>query len=64
MLQFYHDLGVLIYYGGSGTVDNLLRNTVILKPEWLIEMFSRILMAKQTKDKVRMCLYNIDTTFC
>ncbi|XP_069126661.1 uncharacterized protein [Argopecten irradians] len=51
MLEFYHDLGVLVYFGGSGTMDNLLRNTVILNPQWLVEKFTRILVAKQTEDK-------------
>ncbi|XP_052258332.1 uncharacterized protein LOC127863023 isoform X2 [Dreissena polymorpha] len=44
MLKFYHDLGVLIYYGsGKSAVDNLLRNTVILNPKWLLEMISHVL---------------------
>lgn len=62
MLEFYHDLGVVVYFGGSGTMDNLLRNTVMLQPQWLIEKFSRILKAKQVDDKVHcylICRYDL-----
>ena len=52
MLEFYHDLGILVYYGGCGTMDNLLRNTIIVNPQWLIDVFTHIIMAKQSKDKV------------
>lgn len=52
MLQFYHDLGLVIYYGGSGALDNLLRNTVILNPQWLIQLFKRVIAATEVKDKV------------
>ena len=60
MLEFYHDLGVILYYGGSGSLDSLLRNTIILKPEWLVEMFKRIVTAKPANDKVnnRELLYS------
>lgn len=43
MLEFYHDLGGIVYYGGSTALDNTLRNTVILKPQWLIDMFKRVI---------------------
>ena len=42
VLEFYHDLGVLIYYGGSGTLDRTLRNTVIVNPQWLVDMIQRL----------------------
>lgn len=43
MLMFYHDLGSIIYCGsGSTAVDNLLRNTVILNPQWLVDMFRHV----------------------
>ena len=56
MLEFYHDLGVIIYYDrGTESVDNLLRNTVILRPQWLIDMFNRVLTKSvQHNDKVRI----------
>ena len=58
MLEFYHDLGVIIYYDrGTQCVDNLLRNTVILQPQWLLEMFNRVLTkSSQVADKVRLLL--------
>ena len=43
VLSFYHDLGVLVYFGGD---DVTLRNTVILNPAWLVDMFRRIITAK------------------
>ncbi|XP_052777380.1 uncharacterized protein LOC128214780 isoform X2 [Mya arenaria] len=43
MLEFYHNLGVIIYYGsGKSAMDNLLRNTVILSPQWLVNMFKHV----------------------
>ena len=56
MLEFYHDLGVIIYYDrGTRCVDNLLRNTVILQPQWLLEMFNKVLTkSPQVTDKVRL----------
>lgn len=52
MLEFYHDLGLIVYYGGgSGTVDNILRNLVILSPQWLVDMFRRIITAWQPVDE-------------
>ncbi|XP_064605338.1 uncharacterized protein LOC135470368 isoform X2 [Liolophura sinensis] len=56
MLQFYHDLGLVIYYGGSGALDNLLRNTVILNPQWLIHLLKRIIAATEVKDKTWLSL--------
>ncbi|XP_061191926.1 uncharacterized protein LOC133200170 isoform X2 [Saccostrea echinata] len=51
MVNFYHDLGVLIHYGSSGTIDNVLRNTVVLQPHWLVDMFRSIVLAKPRSDK-------------
>lgn len=54
MLEFYHDLGVIIYYGkGNTAIDNLLRNTVILSPQWLIDMFKHVVSSDwKPEDKV------------
>ena len=52
MLEFYHDLGVIVYYGGVATLDMLLRSTVILKPQWLIDTFQKILTATQPHPQV------------
>ncbi|ESP05512.1 hypothetical protein LOTGIDRAFT_152367 [Lottia gigantea] len=51
VLEFYHDLGVIVYYGSSSLADNLLRNTVILKPQWLIDMFRRFILNKSSHDQ-------------
>ena len=53
MLQFYHDLGVIVYYGGLGALDNTLRNTVILKPQWLVDMFKRIITVRDLEQQVK-----------
>lgn len=52
MVNFYHDLGLLIHYGSSGTIDNVLRNTVVLQPHWLVDMFRSVVLAKPKNDKV------------
>lgn len=52
MVNFYHDLGLLIHYGSSGTIDNVLRNTVVLQPHWLVDMFRSVVLAKPKTDKV------------
>ncbi|XP_078317592.1 uncharacterized protein LOC111120698 isoform X2 [Crassostrea virginica] len=51
MVNFYHDLGVLIYYGSAGTIDNVLRNTVVLQPHWLVAMFRSVVLARPKNDK-------------
>ena len=52
MLQFYHDLGVLIYYGNNGAVDESLRNTVILKPQWLVDIFRKVITVNDIDEQV------------
>lgn len=44
-LNFFHDLGVIIYYGNAN--DIFLRNTIILKPQKLVEIFKIVLTAKR-----------------
>ena len=55
LLEFYHDLGVVVYYGVGGTLDNTLRNIVILKPQWLIDMFKRIITVRDLDQQVGLC---------
>ncbi|KAL3868445.1 hypothetical protein ACJMK2_041252 [Sinanodonta woodiana] len=53
MLDFYHDLGIIIYFGrGSSNLDSLLCNTVILKPKWLIEMFKQVISKRQGNNQL------------
>ena len=44
ILSYFHDLGVLVYFGGD---DPILRQTVIIKPSWLVDMFSKLLSVKE-----------------
>eukprot|EP00057_Strongylocentrotus_purpuratus_P016591 XP_011671065.1 PREDICTED: uncharacterized protein LOC100888891 [Strongylocentrotus purpuratus] len=43
MLTFYHDLGYVVYYGGNEDLQSLLRDTVILNPQWLIDVFKKVI---------------------
>ncbi|XP_072025888.1 uncharacterized protein [Amphiura filiformis] len=43
MLTFYHDLGTIIYFGGKDDTNNDLHNIVILDPQWLIDIFKKII---------------------
>ncbi|CAG5127518.1 unnamed protein product, partial [Candidula unifasciata] len=42
LLHFYHDLGMIIYYGNHVTSDFLLSNLVVLNPQWLVNMFKQV----------------------
>ncbi|XP_030850187.1 uncharacterized protein LOC105446680 [Strongylocentrotus purpuratus] len=43
MLTFYHDLGYVVYYGGIGDQQSLLKDMVILNPQWLIDVFKQVI---------------------
>ena len=43
MLNFYHDLGVIVKHG----------NTVILQAEWLIKLFKQLITLRKFDDMVR-----------
>ena len=43
MLQFYHDLGTIIYFGDKDNSNSYLQDMVILDPQWLIDIFKRII---------------------
>ena len=43
MLNFYHDLGVIVKHG----------NTVILQAEWLIKLFKQLITLRRFDDMVR-----------
>ncbi|XP_041360166.1 uncharacterized protein LOC121376383 [Gigantopelta aegis] len=51
MLEFYHALGVVIHYGALSTPSSVLQDTVVLKPQWLIDMFKRIITTDEPHDK-------------
>ena len=43
-MNFLHDLGNIIYYGNAN--DIFLRNTIILRPQKLVEIFKTVLNAQ------------------
>ena len=45
MLHFYHDLGMVIYRTEPGALDAALQSMVILRPQWLVDVFKRITLA-------------------
>ncbi|XP_072021606.1 uncharacterized protein [Amphiura filiformis] len=48
MLQFFHDLGCIVYFGRDkrGKHNQALRDIVVLDPQWLIDVFKRIITVK------------------
>ncbi|XP_030834083.1 uncharacterized protein LOC115918433 [Strongylocentrotus purpuratus] len=57
MLTFYHDLGYIVYYGGIEEQKSLLRDMVILNPQWLIDVFKQVITIMDHAD--RDCLHRI-----
>ena len=49
LLQFYHDLGHIIYVGDSSPA---LCNLVILDPKWLIDVFKAVINVVDWEDRV------------
>ena len=49
MLQFYHDLGIIIYYPKA---TSSLRDRIILDPQWLIEVFKSVITVLDKDDRV------------
>ena len=55
MLHMYHDLGVLIYFGGDGTDQKkALKDIVILDPQWLINVFKAVITILPYKEQVSL----------
>ena len=46
ILSYFHDLGVLVHF--SDGHDPVLRQTVIIDPVWLFDVFTRILNPKES----------------
>jgi hypothetical protein len=42
-----------VYFGGAGRFDVTLGKTIILHPQWLIDMFTRIINAQDGENEVR-----------
>ncbi|XP_072050002.1 cyclic GMP-binding protein C-like [Amphiura filiformis] len=47
MLGLYHDLGTIIWFED----DKILRNTVILDPQWLIDVFKAVITVSPDQDR-------------
>ena len=59
MLNFYHDLGRIIYFGNLSEDKAALTDMVILDPQWLVDVFKQVITftdAKNTRGLVRTCL--------
>ena len=52
MLQFYHDLGGLIYFGHLSRDKAYLKDTVILDPRWLIDVFKEVITIREQRNMV------------
>lgn len=59
MLNFYHDLGVIVYIGGVGAIDSSLHNTVMLQPQWLLDIFRQVTTVKDLNDQVRPFMMSV-----
>ena len=44
VLQFYHDVGTIIYFGSEkDTQRKALKDIVIYDPQWLIDIFRKVI---------------------
>jgi len=50
MLHLYHDLGTIIWFGEGG----ILRSTVILDPQWLIDVFKAVITVLPEEDQASL----------
>ena len=53
MLTFYHDLGRIIYFGKLSRDKSVLKDTVILDPQWLIDVLKQVITIAKPKERVR-----------
>ncbi|XP_072043731.1 uncharacterized protein [Amphiura filiformis] len=51
MLKFYHDLGTIIYFGGDDNTNRDVQQMVILDPQWLIDIFKKIITVLPIHDQ-------------
>ena len=57
MLTFYHDLGRIIYFGSLSKDKSALNDIVVLDPQWLVEIFKKVIRLTKPKEMV-----NCDST--
>lgn len=43
LLHFLHDVGSILYFGSLSSLDSTLNSIIILQPQWLIDMFERLI---------------------
>ena len=49
MLNFYHDLGRIIYFGSLSKDRAALADMVILNPQWLVDVFKQVITIADAK---------------
>ena len=56
MLQFFHDLGCIVYFGGDKRRrhNQALKDIVVLDPQWLIDVFKKIITVKPDSSQVSL----------
>ena len=54
MLNFYHDLGVIVKYGG----------TVVLQAQWLIDLFKKLITVPPFNEAVSVVGYSFISVYC
>ena len=54
MLLFNHDLGRIIYFGNLCRDKSYLKDTVILDPKWLIEVFKEVITLNNPTEMVHI----------
>ena len=53
MLKFYHNLGHIIYFGGDDDKKSqVLKDFVILDPQWLIDAFKQVITITPPRHQV------------
>ena len=53
MLSFYHDLGTIVYFGHIDDTFSSLKDIIILKPQWLIDVFTKVISVSNPSKRVR-----------
>ena len=70
VLRFLHDLGTIIYFGSEENEQadgESLGSLVILDPQWLIDIFKRVITVKPNEDQVSWLVASLEinvNTFC
>ena len=54
MLNFYHDLGVIVKYG----------QTVVLQAQWLIDLFKQLITVRPFDEVVSVLDYSCISVYC